>query len=128
MIRIKRFLFLLLLACTAVNAAELPREEAVPGGIAIITLGASVEGERPKAYYRGKQVMVVRHQGQWHAVVGLSLSAKPGRHTLRAHQTSGHNSEHVFTVSDKNDSQNSGLSSPCSCTQFNWHVSITSRI
>ncbi len=100
MIRFSHVLLALLLPLVAVNAAELPREEVVPGGIAIIQLAQSA-GERPRAYYRGKQVMVVESQGRWHAVVGLSLSAKPGRHTLRVHQPSGNNAERVFEVRDK---------------------------
>lgn len=91
---------LLLLVATPLQAAELPRHETVPGGIAIIKLDHSGT-QAPRAYYDDKPVMVIRNnQGAWHAVVGISLSAKKGKHIVRT--TTGNVSRHyTFQVNDK---------------------------
>ncbi len=61
--------------------APLPREEPVPGGIALVPLPIDAETP-PAARYRGRRVMVVRDDRGWLAVVGIPLGARPGRHTL----------------------------------------------
>lgn len=63
-------------------AYALPREAAVPGGIALVRLGNGAE--RPQAWFQEKRVAVLhdRHQG-WVALVGLPLSLAPGEHALR---------------------------------------------
>ncbi len=60
----------------------LPREERVPGGIAILNLGTT-SASAPLASYLGIPVMVVRKPGplgsaEWFAVVGLGLGSAPG--------------------------------------------------
>jgi murein DD-endopeptidase MepM/ murein hydrolase activator NlpD len=64
---------------TASRAAPmLPTAEAVPGGVAIIELGAAAA--RPTATFGGKQVMVLsqpQSEGAWVAVVGIGLAADP---------------------------------------------------
>lgn len=88
----------ILLLCA--NAAfALPQHAAVPGGIAIVTLGE--HNSAPQAYYLGKRVMVVQEGGQWQAVVGIPLSAKPGRHTLRLQPHGARDRSVTFTVSAK---------------------------
>lgn len=62
-------------------ALALPREAAVPGGVALVPLITSAL-QAPKVFYRERQVMVHQHNKQWLAVVGIPLSAKPGSHTL----------------------------------------------
>ncbi len=79
-------------------AQSLPRESAVPGGIAIIELGATAQ--KPQAHYEGKKVLVTRQEGQWLALVGLDLATKPGTHTLRTY-IDGKEGELHFQVSDK---------------------------
>jgi len=74
-----------LLTATAA-AQELPREERVPGGIAVVTLSAAT-GIRPKVTYLGKRVAVVNHDGRWKAVVGLPLSVQPGIQQLRVSES-----------------------------------------
>ncbi len=89
----------LLLIAALVQAAELPRHETVPGGIAIIKLNHS-GAQAPLAYYNDKPVMVIRNQGAWHAVAGISLSAKAGEHVVRT--TAGNiNRHYTFQVNDK---------------------------
>lgn len=79
-------------------AQSLPRVSAVPGGIAIIELGATAQ--KPQAHYEGKKVLVTRQEGQWLALVGLDLATKPGTHTLRTY-IDGKEGELHFQVSDK---------------------------
>jgi murein DD-endopeptidase MepM/ murein hydrolase activator NlpD len=55
----------------------------VPGGIAVLSLDGD---ERPVARYDGKRVMIVGEPGNWSAVVGVPLSARPGRHALEIEQ------------------------------------------
>ena len=87
---------LLLPLCAA--AQSLPRELAVPGGIAIIALGDAPQ--KPEANYNGKQVLVTRHNNGWLALVGLPLKAKTGAHTLEA-TIKGRKEKLEFLVSDK---------------------------
>ena len=53
--------------------------ESVPGGIAVVSLNVP---DRPAVYYNKKPIMVVGEPGNWRALVGLSLSTKPGQHKL----------------------------------------------
>ena len=69
------------LAAGAVAAQKLPRNEPVPGGVAVLALPA--QAARPRVSYQGRPVMVVRHRAHWYAVVGIPLSVKPGRESLR---------------------------------------------
>ncbi len=61
-------------------AATLPRAAAVPGGVAIVDLGAA--SLRPTATFHGRRVMVLPQPdrpGSWVAVVGIDLAADPKR-------------------------------------------------
>jgi len=88
----------LLLFSGASAAIELPRPALVPGGVAIVALPADGE-QPPRAWYRDRRVMVVRQGEGWYAVVGIPLSAKPGRHTVTV---KGARRDHVsFTVKEK---------------------------
>nr|WP_255592679.1 M23 family metallopeptidase [Bordetella sp. BOR01] len=54
----------------------------VPGGVAVVALGAA--SQAPQASYDGRRVMVIRDSdGQWIAVVGIALGTSPGSHTLQ---------------------------------------------
>ena len=57
-------------------AAAYPRAAAVPGGVARIRLGASERA--PRVLLEGERVMVVREEGEWVALVGIALTARPG--------------------------------------------------
>lgn len=69
------------LAAAPPFAHALPREAAVPGGIALVRLGSSAA--RPQAWFGEKRVAVVRDGTQWVALVGLPLALDPGTHALR---------------------------------------------
>jgi murein DD-endopeptidase MepM/ murein hydrolase activator NlpD len=81
--KIKLFVLMAGLACINVTVAdELPRHSAVPGGIALVPL-ASVTGPLPIVSYNDRRVMVQEKDGRRYAVVGISLDASPGDHTLQ---------------------------------------------
>lgn len=82
MIRQILFLALVLLAGTAA-AAELPRHQPVPGGVAVIELGPATAA-RPEVRFDGRQVMVAKQDGHWYAVIGLALGTEPGKYGLTA--------------------------------------------
>ncbi len=67
---------------TAPLTQRLPHTAAVPGGVVILDIGPA-GNLAPEVYYRKKRVMVVQNNGQWQAVVGISLTAKPGKHQIR---------------------------------------------
>ncbi len=77
-----RLVLVAALVGAAAHAAglELPRGHAVPGGVATIALGASPL--RPGVRMGGVPVLVAGNPGGWTAVVGIALSAKPGKGTI----------------------------------------------
>jgi murein DD-endopeptidase MepM/ murein hydrolase activator NlpD len=50
----------------------------VPGGVVVLPLGQVGDSKPLKVNYQDKDVLLLNDQGQWVAVVGLSLKAKPG--------------------------------------------------
>jgi murein DD-endopeptidase MepM/ murein hydrolase activator NlpD len=88
----------ILLLCSGV-AFALPQNTAVPGGVAVVALGDHKSA--PQAYYQGRRVMVLKDGGQWQAIVGIPLSARPGRHTLRVQPAAGADRKLTFKVSAK---------------------------
>jgi len=61
-------------------ALELPRERRVPGGIAIVSVGAAAQ--EPVVMFGQHRTAVVRKDDRWLAVVGIPLSTSPGTHEL----------------------------------------------
>jgi murein DD-endopeptidase MepM/ murein hydrolase activator NlpD len=54
----------------------------VPGGVAVVDLGAGATA--PRASYQGKPLLVIHEDGQhWIAIVGLPLSTKPGSQQIQ---------------------------------------------
>jgi len=84
-IRIPLLLLLGWLLALPAQALELPRTAPVPGGIVVLDLGPA-NRPRPEVRYRQRRVMVVRHHGRWKAVLGIPLSARPGRAALEVRQ------------------------------------------
>lgn len=92
-------LLVALLAGSGAVRAEplsLPRAHAVPGGIAVIPLGA--HAQRPRATFDGVPVLVVGAADAWTAIVGIPLSAKPGRATLAVERHGGRAEQHRFEI------------------------------
>ncbi len=69
----------------AAQAIDLPREHRVPGGIATVPLGASVEP--PSVRFNDQPVLVVKDGAQWTAVLGIGLAATPGPATLQVQRS-----------------------------------------
>lgn len=89
----------LLLLASPVGAQDLPRADAVPGGIAVVPLG-SAQRPMPAAYFMNHRVMVVRHGGRWNAVVGLPLSLRIGEQRMITVENGGRR-EFSFPVRPK---------------------------
>ena len=65
-------------------AQALPTASSVPGGVALIPLGAVVQGSAaPRAWFGEQPVLVSADAGHWVAVVGLALDLPLGAHELR---------------------------------------------
>ncbi|MFO1352843.1 MAG: M23 family metallopeptidase [Gammaproteobacteria bacterium] len=78
--------FLLMLPLSGnVQALELPEHTPVPGGVAVLDLGA-VDNAPIVARYQNRRVLTVRHHGHWWAVVGISLDTPPGLQKLERAQ------------------------------------------
>src|ERR1043165_458340 len=84
-------------------SATLPHAAAVPGGVAIVELGAAAL--RPSATFGGRRVMVLpepERQGFWMAVVGIGLAADPKqRQTLTLRAGDGAAREIAFALEPK---------------------------
>ncbi|MFI8373055.1 peptidoglycan DD-metalloendopeptidase family protein [Pseudomonas helleri] len=85
MLRLSSALFLL---CLTLNASAADSyitrllNKPVPGGVAVIELGAGAQA--PKATFQGKPVMVIKEQDTWRAIVGIPLTVKPGIQQISA--------------------------------------------
>ena len=86
----------------AADDPALPRDTRVPGGIAIIDIGASAES--PGAVFYGEyRAPVVRTADGWKAIVGIALATEPGRQTVKlvTPQAGDKDREIAFTVAPK---------------------------
>ncbi len=88
-----------LLAAAYVAALELPRQSVVPGGVALIDLGASAR--RPEARFGQEPVLVVGDPERWTAVVGIALKAEPGVAHLAVHRAGSADERIAFTIEAK---------------------------
>jgi murein DD-endopeptidase MepM/ murein hydrolase activator NlpD len=70
---------------THAAALELPRHRSVPGGVAIVDLGAS--STPPRVTLDNVPVLVVGNPAKWTAVVGIALAARPGTRHLEVRRT-----------------------------------------
>lgn len=82
MIRATLILVTVFALVVSARAVELPKIDAVPGGIAIVPLPVKTQAT-PKVYYKNHRVLVKKVDQQWKAIVGIPLSAKPGKQKLR---------------------------------------------
>lgn len=84
-------------AAHAVTVTSLPQSSLVPGGIAVIPVGTRAL----KASYRNQRVMLVDHDGQQYAVIGIPLDARIGVHEFTLDIADNHQETLGFTVADK---------------------------
>ena len=61
-----------------VPTPQLPRDQRVPGGLAVLTLPQSVAGLPPVVTFQGNAVLTLPHAGGWLAIIGIPLSQKIG--------------------------------------------------
>ncbi len=86
------YLFTLILiflnGSTKVQANTPPRVNAVPGGISIIDLNIPTTQAAPYTSFNNKRVMVQKKNNTWHAVIGISLNTKIGKHFIKIKESS----------------------------------------
>jgi murein DD-endopeptidase MepM/ murein hydrolase activator NlpD len=81
---------------SANNVSHLPRELRVPGGVALLDVGAS-NVPRPRVTREGANVWVTERAGRWIAVVGIPLSAAPGEYRVDVMSSAGANGAEATT-------------------------------
>ena len=96
---------LALLACFATSAVDaatsiLPQSSLVPGGVLVLPL-ESKSAQAPVVTTEGHRAMVLRSEGKWVAVVGLSLTAKPGPAMVQVRDADGQERSVGFEIADK---------------------------
>lgn len=79
----KSFLLFILLITSTLSAMAQPKSNPVPGGVAIIPL-ESKSSDRPEYYFNTNQVMILKENNTWLAVVGIPLSTQPGVHHIES--------------------------------------------
>lgn len=62
------------------QATVMRQINAVPGGVVVLPL--PINKKPVRASYRGKQVMILKKDGKWVAVVGIPLYVKPGTQSV----------------------------------------------
>ncbi len=88
------------IAPVAAYATDLPRENRVPGGVAILDLG-SAESRPGDVIFNGYRAPVLQARSGWVAVVGIPLDTRPGPHSAEFRPTTGDARALEFTVVDK---------------------------
>ena len=81
-------------------SAELPRASVVPGGVAIVDVGAATD-PMPAVSFGDHRVLTVDDLGRYKAVVGLALATKPGNYKLTVQRHVGPSETVPFKVVDK---------------------------
>ena len=76
-----------------------PQERRVPGGVAIISLGAAHKA--PRAQFGDLPALVTGSPREWVAVVGIPLSTKPGAAVLQVRHDGKVETRIPFTIKDK---------------------------
>jgi murein DD-endopeptidase MepM/ murein hydrolase activator NlpD len=71
----------LLACCTSATATVMPRTSVVPGGVAIVDVGAA-SPPVPVVRFDGHRVLTVIDGGRYKAVLGIALSTEPGKHMV----------------------------------------------
>lgn len=78
-------------------AHALPRNDAVPGGVAVVALPAGFDA-RSEARFAGRPVLAVQDGAGWRAIVGLPLGQTPGPAALHVRLADGSTQNVGFRV------------------------------
>jgi murein DD-endopeptidase MepM/ murein hydrolase activator NlpD len=89
-----------LVATTAAAQLEFPEVEVVPGGVVILDVGPAAN-PAPDVRYDDHRVMVLADGDRWRAVVGIPLSTKPGKQSVRIEEHGAEPRHQSFTVGKK---------------------------
>ncbi|MEW5903053.1 MAG: peptidoglycan DD-metalloendopeptidase family protein [Pseudomonadota bacterium] len=81
-------------------ALDLPQSSAVPGGVALLQVGA-LQAPEPQVHYQSRRVMVVPGEQHWLALVGIPLSVKPGMQQVEIETADGKRVRKRFQVKAK---------------------------
>ncbi|MDT8427225.1 MAG: peptidoglycan DD-metalloendopeptidase family protein [Pseudomonadales bacterium] len=76
---------------------RLPPSTLVPGGVAVIATGTQAQS----AEYRDHQVLLVTHDNEQYAIIGIPLSASIGTHHFQLQLADGTRQQLAFEVQDK---------------------------
>jgi len=74
-----------------------PRNDLKPGGVAVLAVAPSNK-PKPKVTYQKSLVAIVKGSQNWLAVIGIPLSAKPGKHQVSIYNSSKKTSYKKFQV------------------------------
>jgi murein DD-endopeptidase MepM/ murein hydrolase activator NlpD len=80
---------LALCASRAIFGMDLPQENAVPGGVALLPLAQASGGAAPIVTFDSNRVMVVKQSDHWLAVIGIPLSAQAGNASISIASSAG---------------------------------------
>jgi hypothetical protein len=80
--------FLIILPVTTSSIADLPTHSPVPGGVAVLTL-APLSLVRPIAHFGNRELLVVKSNQSWVALVGLPCEILPGNYIVRTEDDEG---------------------------------------
>lgn len=90
-------LVLILSVFNASYATQLPKEERIPGGLAIIDLKIPTTMRKPEVMYHNNHVLVSSRDNKWVALVGIDITQKPGKDVIVV-KKAPHNEKINFTV------------------------------
>jgi murein DD-endopeptidase MepM/ murein hydrolase activator NlpD len=85
---------------SSIDARTTPRESRVPGGVALLPVGP-LGAVRPRVTSDGRPVPVVPRNGEWVAVVGVPLDARPGTRNIVVERSTGDDRTIPFEVGSK---------------------------
>ncbi len=94
-----KLILLLFLIPVTTWATKFPVQSVVPGGIVLIPIGDS-NALPPKAFFNKRRVLVMEHENQWLALVGIPLKTKPGTQHISL-KPQNKNIQTQFTVVNK---------------------------
>lgn len=106
---------LIILPVTTGALADLPIHSPVPGGVAVLPL-APLSSVRPVAHFGSRELLVIKSNQSWVALVGLPCEVLPGNYIVRTEDDQGEIGSvelAVFPIAPKkaNQIENEGSSS-----------------